>query len=84
MLFRMIHGVQVTHWIRSEHVFDDVRNFIQENLHPVDPAALEHAKELPTKLIHNTVHPFDSEQVAKLYAMNPHWSDVEKTAYPAV
>jgi len=81
VLLMLICGVKITHWLRQEHLFEDVVNFVQGNLHDVSEEKVRSAQELPTKVGRNQGNPFTEQQVEQLYDMNPHWAAVERQVY---
>jgi len=80
-MLRVIHLKRVTDWIRCENVFDDIVEFIDKQVEPLDSALISTARKLPTKPRRNKGHPFSADQVAQLYKLNPHWAAVEKEIY---
>lgn len=74
-------GVRITHWIKAESLFEDILEFVRENVNEVDLQKVHDISLLPTKERHDRSHPFTKEQVVRLYSMNPHWLEIEKRVY---
>jgi hypothetical protein len=80
-LMSIICGVKVTHWIRSEYLFNDILAFVHNNVNEVNEEKAHEVSLLRTKVRHDRPHPFIRDQVKKIYEMNPHWAEVEQRVY---
>jgi len=81
IMFQTIGSTPITHWIRAEHLFEDIVSFIRNHVHEVSDIQVEKARSLPTKPSMNLDNPFTETQIEQLYDMNPHWAAVESQVY---
>lgn len=72
-------------WLRMEHLFDDVVQFIDEHVQPVTPELHQRLLAVPTKgqrsYNHNIHAFFSAKQIDALYAKFSVWATVEKMVY---
>jgi hypothetical protein len=78
-------GRQVSVWLRMEHLFDDLLQFINEHIRPVTPEFRRQLLAVRTKgqrsYNHNVDAFFTPDQIAELYATFPIWAAVERKVY---
>jgi hypothetical protein len=72
-------------WLRMEHLFDDVIQFIDTHIRPVTLELRQRLSSVPTKGRRNYDHNihafFSTDQIADLYATFPVWSAIERNVY---
>jgi hypothetical protein len=78
-------GRKIGVWLRMEHLFDDVLQFIGQHVRPLTPALRERLGRAPTKgqrtYNHDVNAFFSADQIAALYARFPAWSAIERMVY---
>jgi hypothetical protein len=78
-------GRTVSVWLRMEHLFDDLVQFINEHIQPVTPELRRRLLAVRTKGQRSYNHDVDAfftpDQIAQLYAKFPVWAEVEKRVY---
>ncbi len=78
-------GRPISVWLRMEHLFDDVIQFIDRHVQPMTPELLQRLSSVPTKgrrnYDHNIHSFFSADQIAELYATFPEWSAIERKVY---
>jgi hypothetical protein len=78
-------GRPVGVWLRMEHLFDDVVDFIDKHVRPVTPELRRRLEAVPTKGKRNYDHDiykfFTPAQITALYRKFPVWAGIERRVY---
>ena len=78
-----VGGYKITNWFRMEHLLDDVVDFCNKELNlKVNKELFGDVKTKGQRSYnHDPFAFFSRQQMAKLYALNPKWAEVEKNLY---